>query len=127
MSSVRKMPAAVCAFAFQILILIVMPGRGNSGVLTNDKSCATHADCMVKNVGNCCGDYPMCVNHEFQPDLGAVRDYCANNTKVGVCGWSHIDACACVEGSCTYLQCNQDMNEDDGCSLEDFSKDEVAW
>jgi len=69
----------------------------------------------------------MCVNHEFQPDLGAVRDYCANNTKVGVCGWSHIDACACVEGSCTYLQCNQDMNEDDGCSLEDFSKDEVAW
>merc|ERR1711862_93786 len=91
----------------------------------NDISCTTHSDCMVKNVGNCCGAYPMCVNHEFQPDLNAVDAFCASSMMMAICGWSVIDACACVEGSCTDLQCSDQEGLCD--TIGDFSKDEVAW
>ncbi len=38
--------------------------------------CETDSDCAVKNVGNCCGYYPACVNKFFVPDLEAVQKEC---------------------------------------------------
>eukprot|EP00567_Pseudictyota_dubia_P007383 CAMPEP_0197438982 /NCGR_PEP_ID=MMETSP1175-20131217/5827_1 /TAXON_ID=1003142 /ORGANISM="Triceratium dubium, Strain CCMP147" /LENGTH=104 /DNA_ID=CAMNT_0042968803 /DNA_START=325 /DNA_END=636 /DNA_ORIENTATION=+ len=62
--------------------------------------CNSCGDCEVKNVGNCCGYYPKCVNTYFQPDLEKLEEWCANNDVSSVCGWTEIDACVCTEGRC---------------------------
>ncbi len=63
-------------------------------------SCAATRDCVVKNVGNCCGQYPMCVNRKAEVDPEAVRQECAKNDLVGVCGFPVIDHCECQKGVC---------------------------
>lgn len=65
-----------------------------------DTRCRVDADCVVKNVGNCCGYYPACVHRDSPtyPDLVARR--CAEEGLVGVCGHPVIRACACIAGRC---------------------------
>lgn len=65
-----------------------------------DRSCKIAADCEVKNVGNCCGYFPACVNKASAtfPDLVAKK--CAEQGVAGICGFPEIRACACVEGRC---------------------------
>jgi len=65
-----------------------------------DRSCRVDADCAIKNVGNCCGYYPACVNKDARtfPDL--VAQQCAAQDMAGVCGYPEIAACACVMGQC---------------------------
>lgn len=65
-----------------------------------DTRCDVDADCVVKNVGNCCGYYPACVNEDSPtyPELVAKR--CAEEGVAGVCGYPEIRGCACVEGRC---------------------------
>ncbi|MBI3419802.1 MAG: hypothetical protein HY053_06695 [Proteobacteria bacterium] len=65
-----------------------------------DTSCKTDADCMVKNVGNCCGYYPRCVNKEARVDPEAVARECAKKKMAGICGFLEIKSCICVEGQC---------------------------
>ena len=66
----------------------------------NDYTCQTDEDCAEKNVGNCCGYYPKCVNKDFEPDLDAVEQWCRESYMVSICGWPVIDACVCEEGFC---------------------------
>jgi len=65
-----------------------------------DYSCSTDADCTVKNVGNCCGYYPACVNVDSPtfPDL--VMERCREAGMSSVCGFPEISACSCVDGRC---------------------------
>lgn len=65
-----------------------------------DRSCRVAADCEVKNVGNCCGYQPACVNRGATPDPDAVRAECARRGMASVCGWRDIQACDCVQGRC---------------------------
>ncbi|MDH5822165.1 hypothetical protein QFW77_04065 [Luteimonas sp. RD2P54] len=65
-----------------------------------DRSCAADADCVVKNVGNCCGYFPACVNRDAQPDPDAVRERCAAGGMASVCGFQEISACSCVANRC---------------------------
>ena len=65
-----------------------------------DTRCATDADCEVKNVGNCCGYYPACVNRESPTFPDRVKAECAKKQRMGVCGFPEIKACSCVEGKC---------------------------
>ncbi len=65
-----------------------------------DRSCRTDADCTVKNVGNCCGYYPACVNVNAKTDPKAVQAQCAKSGQVGVCGFPEISSCQCVKGQC---------------------------
>ena len=67
---------------------------------TVDYSCKTDADCEVKNVGNCCGYYPACVNRESPTFPDRVKAECAKKGAMGVCGFPDIKGCACVEGRC---------------------------
>lgn len=61
-----------------------------------DYSCGAHSDCAIKNVGNCCGYYPKCVNKDFTPGVS-----CLNSTgMVGVCGYPDINSCFCQDGQC---------------------------
>jgi hypothetical protein len=65
-----------------------------------DTSCRTDADCAVKDVGNCCGHYPACVNVNSPTDPKGVQARCAKQGMASVCGFQEIRSCACVKGSC---------------------------
>ena len=65
-----------------------------------NRSCKTDADCAVKDVGNCCGRYPMCVNKDAKTDSAAVRAQCAKDGMASICGFEEISACQCVQGQC---------------------------
>lgn len=65
-----------------------------------DTSCKVASDCAVKNVGNCCGFAPACVNKDSPVDPEAVRADCARSGMASVCGWRDIQACDCVQSQC---------------------------
>lgn len=71
-----------------------------AGPAAPDLSCRVADDCEVKNVGNCCGYYPACVNRNSRGDPEAVRAECARTGTSSVCGFPDIQACDCVEGQC---------------------------
>lgn len=68
-----------------------------------DVSCRTDADCVVKNVGNCCGYYPACVNVDSPTFPEQVMAECAKNDMMAVCGFADIQGCQCVEGRCSAI------------------------
>lgn len=70
------------------------------GVPELDRSCRVDSDCAVKDVGNCCGYFPACVNQDARPDPQAVQAACAETGMAGVCGFRDIQACACVSNTC---------------------------
>lgn len=65
-----------------------------------DYSCTVDSDCAVKNVGNCCGYYPACVNKDSPTFPELVAKQCAEQGTAGICGFPEIRGCACVEGRC---------------------------
>lgn len=65
-----------------------------------DYNCRTNADCAVKNVGNCCGYYPACVNVDSPTDPKGVQAQCAKQGMASVCGFAEISACTCNQGRC---------------------------
>jgi hypothetical protein len=66
-----------------------------------DYSCRTAADCAVKDVGNCCGAYPACVNRASPTFPNRVKAECAQKHMAGTCGFPVIKGCACVDGRCS--------------------------
>ncbi len=66
-----------------------------------DTSCRSDADCTIKNVGNCCGAYPACVNTASPTDPKGVQAQCQANGMMSVCGFPQIDGCQCVAGQCS--------------------------
>nr|WP_238978836.1 hypothetical protein [Lysobacter arseniciresistens] len=70
------------------------------GTVQVDRSCKTDADCTVKNVGNCCGHYPACVNVNSPTDPEGVQAACARSGMASVCGFPAISSCQCVQGQC---------------------------
>lgn len=65
-----------------------------------DRSCHTDADCAVKNIGNCCGYYPACVNKDSPTDPAAVQAQCKASGMMSVCGFREISSCRCNAGTC---------------------------
>lgn len=65
-----------------------------------DRSCKTDADCVVKDVGNCCGAMPACVNKDARTDPAAVQAQCARQGMSSVCGFKEVTSCSCVAGTC---------------------------
>jgi hypothetical protein len=65
-----------------------------------DYTCKADADCAVKDVGNCCGRYPACVNRDSPTFPDRVKAECAKKGEMGICGFREISGCACVEGRC---------------------------
>ncbi|MFT4247939.1 MAG: hypothetical protein QM581_07875 [Pseudomonas sp.] len=66
-----------------------------------DTTCHTDADCTVKNVGNCCGAYPACVNIASPTDPEGVMAQCRASGRMSVCGVREISGCQCVSGRCS--------------------------
>lgn len=74
------------------------PAAGKAVVVTT--TCRTDADCTVKNVGNCCGAFPACVNVNSATDPNGVLAQCQAGGMMSVCGFREISACQCVAGQC---------------------------
>jgi hypothetical protein len=66
-----------------------------------DYHCTSDADCAVKDIGNCCGAYPACVNKDSPTDPAAVQAQCAKQGRMSACGFRPVDACSCTQGRCT--------------------------
>lgn len=77
-----------------------VPDAAAANPPTPDRSCRTSADCTVKNVGNCCGYYPSCVNVNSPTDPEGVQAECAARGMSSVCGFPQISGCQCVSGQC---------------------------
>ena len=75
-----------------------------------DRSCKTDADCTVKNVGNCCGAMPACVNQDSPTDPAAVQAQCQAKGMMGVCGFREISACQCDNGQCVAAPAQIEMH-----------------
>ncbi|WP_460759825.1 hypothetical protein [Lysobacter fragariae] len=73
------------------------PGKAPVAV---DTTCKVDADCAVKNVGNCCGAFPACVNVNSPTDPEGVKAQCAKQGMGSVCGFQEIAGCSCVKGHC---------------------------
>jgi hypothetical protein len=76
------------------------PEPATSGAVAINRSCKTDADCTVKNVGNCCGYYPACVNVDSPTDPKGVQAECAKKGMMSVCGFPDISSCSCKQGQC---------------------------
>lgn len=64
------------------------------------RACRVDADCAIKDAGSCCGFRPVCVNKDTPTFPEKVKAACANEGRVGICGFQAIDGCQCVAGKC---------------------------
>ena len=81
-------------------ILDTMETASNISASNPNRSCKTNSDCAVKDVGNCCGAYPMCVSKDAKTDPAAVRAQCAKDGMASTCGFQEVSGCECVKGQC---------------------------
>ena len=65
-----------------------------------DYSCTTDADCTIKDIGNCCGYYPACVNVDSPTFPEQVKARCQETGTSGVCGFPSLVGCRCTQGRC---------------------------
>jgi hypothetical protein len=86
-----------------------LPPRVVPKAATVDSSCKTSADCAVKDVGNCCGAMPACVNKDSPTDPAAVQAQCQAKGMMGVCGFREISACQCDNGQCVEAPSANDL------------------
>jgi hypothetical protein len=63
--------------------------------------CKLPSDCQVKDIGNCCGYYPACVNKDSPTFPEQVKADCEKEGRMGVCGFPAIASCDCIESRCT--------------------------
>ena len=64
------------------------------------RTCKLDSDCVVKDVGSCCGYAPACVHKSSPTDPAGVRAQCARDGIASVCGFNEITACRCVRDQC---------------------------
>ena len=65
-----------------------------------DYACGVDADCEVKDVGNCCGRLPACVNRAARPDPAAVQRECGRTGSASICGFQELSGCRCEARRC---------------------------
>ena len=65
-----------------------------------NRSCKVDADCEVKDVGNCCGYLPQCVNKAAAINKQLVSQLCKEQLIMGTCGVQLIESCKCEMSQC---------------------------
>lgn len=77
-----------------------------------DRSCRADSDCVVKDVGNCCGYFPACVNKSAATDPAAVQSQCGKDGKASICAFPVIEGCRCVRGQCANVEPTVEPSQD---------------
>lgn len=66
-----------------------------------DTSCNSIEDCVIKDVRNCCGYYPKCVNKNFEPASPEfVAKRCELEGLFSSCGFPAFEGCECRDHNC---------------------------
>lgn len=91
----------VCLFACAACTAAPAIAPDKSGAV--DYSCREDSDCAVKDIGNCCGRYPACVNRDSPVFPEQVKAECQRKGMLGVCGFPVIAGCQCQQGRCVDL------------------------
>jgi hypothetical protein len=65
-----------------------------------DYTCSVDRDCTIKNIGNCCGGYPACVNMQATVNPKQVKQICMATGTSSICGFNLIEGCKCKNGRC---------------------------
>jgi uncharacterized protein (UPF0333 family) len=63
-------------------------------------SCKKDADCAVKDVHNCCGEYMQCTNKNAKTDADFVNQACAKEGIGSICVTAKPNGCKCVKNKC---------------------------
>jgi hypothetical protein len=99
--AVAATPAAAPAPVIgDVAVADTTPPRDKSEPGVVDYSCTTDADCAIKDVGNCCGSYPACVNTDSPTFPAQVKAQCVESRMSSVCGFPVLTGCQCVENRC---------------------------
>jgi hypothetical protein len=69
-----------------------------------DKTCEKDSDCVVRDVGNCCGYYPQCVNSAASIDREKVTSWCEEKGMASICGFPVIESCRCQDHVCVNVE-----------------------
>ena len=69
-----------------------------------DYSCKKSADCEIKDVHNCCGEYLQCVNKKAKTDPDFITKACVKEEIGSICGAPAINQCDCVDKKCVGVQ-----------------------
>ncbi len=64
------------------------------------RACRSDSDCAIKDAGSCCGYRPVCVNKDTPTFPEKVKAACAEEGRMGICGFPAIDGCQCLAGKC---------------------------
>lgn len=64
------------------------------------RRCESDADCVVKNVGSCCGYTPQCVHRDVVTFPAEVKALCEKEGRSSICGFQEPAGCACVDNQC---------------------------
>ena len=88
----------------KMVILVLIVFLAGCQKQTEPYQCEKDADCFIKDVHNCCGYYPRCVNKDYTPDIAAVEKECREKGMVSVCGFADITGCKCANNTCTSRQ-----------------------
>ncbi len=64
-------------------------------------TCNEDSDCVIKDVHNCCGYYPKCVNINSKTDPDLVKEICEEQGLASDCGFPVIESCECINNQCT--------------------------
>ncbi len=67
-------------------------------------SCTQDQDCVNKDIRNCCGYFPKCVNKNFEPNHELVSSLCQSEKTFSVCGFEEISSCVCSNNKCEAKQ-----------------------
>lgn len=80
----------------------------NEGATSDGKplQCQSNADCVVKDVGSCCGYNPQCVHKDQATDPAAVKEQCAKEGRSSICGFQEPAGCECVNQQCKNIIAN---------------------
>lgn len=91
------MPAANLPMRPTIATASAAPANKSNAL---DDRCNSNADCVVKDVGSCCGYRPACLNRDSPTFADAVKARCKAESRMGMCGGIAVSGCQCSNGHC---------------------------
>ena len=104
----KTLPWVIIGIIIVITVIYFFPSINYSGELNKyyeniDYSCNTNTDCVVKDIGKCCGGGLACVNNNADADPNYVSEICAKGHLASDCSIPYIISCSCVDGKCHNL------------------------
>ena len=101
---IKKLPLI---FFLTLSLISSCTGQHNKNQKNPDPYfCSVNSDRVVKDVHNCCGYYPKCVNKDYIPNIASVEKECKEKGIVSICGFAEVKECRCEQNKCVSVEGN---------------------